>query len=63
MKAKLHGNEQDSQKIFRSFTNHTICPEFCFDLLLTSKMSNIPISTKIEVDVSQENVITGATVE
>lgn len=64
IKADLHGNEQKSQKILRSFTNHKICPEFCVDLPLTSHIGDTPITTKFEVvNVSQENIITGSTAE
>ncbi|XP_062574567.1 uncharacterized protein LOC134236415 [Saccostrea cucullata] len=63
-KAELHGNKQKSHKILRSFTNHTIRPEFCVDLPLASRVGDAQISTKFEiVNVPQENVITGSTAE
>lgn len=49
MKADLLGNEQKSQKILRSFTNHKIRPEFCVDLPLTSHIGDTPITAKFEV--------------
>lgn len=64
IRADLHGNEQKSQKILHSFTNHKICPEFCVDLPLTSHIGDTPITTKFDVvNVSQENIITGSTAE
>lgn len=65
-KANLHGNAHVSQQIFCSFRKYTIRSEFCVDLPLMSKMSNMFITStnKFEVvDVFQENILTGTTAE
>lgn len=48
MKADLHGNEQKSQKILRSFTNHTIRPELFVDLPLTGHIGDTPSTVKFK---------------
>ena len=55
IKTGIHGNEQDSQKILRSFTNHTFRPEFCVDLPLASKIGNTPITTQYECFTGKHN--------
>lgn len=60
--SKLTGVKSQSNKLLRSFTNHTIRPEFHVQLPLRNEDTNIQAEFEI-VDIHQENVITGITAE